>query len=105
MATTTISQPVHERFQKLRDNWKAKTRHLSNVGQISLDFSYQNIIGMGPEVVPLILAELEKESDHWFWALEAITGENPVSENDAGDMEASAKAWVKWGLQNGLLAK
>jgi hypothetical protein len=25
MATTTISQPVLERFQKLRDNWKAKT--------------------------------------------------------------------------------
>ncbi|MEI7458049.1 MAG: hypothetical protein WCK15_01495, partial [Pirellula sp.] len=49
MATTTISQPVLERFQKLRDNWKAKTRHLSNVGQISLAFSYQNIIGMGPE--------------------------------------------------------
>ena len=55
--------------------------------------------------LPLILAELEKEPDHWFWALEAITGENPVSENDAGDMEASAKAWVKWGRQNGLLAK
>ena len=105
MATTAISQPVHERFQKLRDNWKAKTSHLSNVGQISLAFSYQNIIGMGPEVVPLILAELEKEPDHWFWALEAITGENPVNENDAGDMEASAKAWVKWGRQNGLLAK
>lgn len=60
---------------------------------------------MGPEVVPLILAELEKKPDHWFWALEAITGENPVSENEAGDMEASAKAWVKWGRQNGLLAK
>ena len=60
---------------------------------------------MGPEVVPLILAELEKEPDHWFWALEAITGENPVNENHAGDMEASAKAWVKWGRQNGLLAK
>ncbi len=105
MPTVTISKPIQERFQKLRDSWKAKTRHLSNVGQISLVFSYQNIIGMGPDVLPLILAELEKEPDHWFWALEAITGENPVSENDAGDMEASAIAWVKWGQQNGLLAK
>jgi len=105
MPSTSISQSLHERFQKLKDNWKARTRHLSNVDQISLVFSYQSIIGMGPEVVPLILAELESEPDHWFWALEAITGENPVSDDIAGDMEASAKAWLQWGRQNGLLAK
>ena len=45
---------------------------------------------MGPDVVPLILSELEKEPHHWFWALEAITDENPVAESDAGDVEASA---------------
>ena len=44
-----------------------------------------------PAVVPLILSELEKEPDLWFWALEAITDENPVSESDAGDIEASAR--------------
>jgi len=82
-----------------------KTRHLSNTGQISLVFSYQSIIGMGPAVVPLILAELEREPDHWFWALEAITGENPVNKDDAGDIEASANAWVEWGRQNGQLRK
>ena len=105
MPTTTISKPIHERFTTLRDDWKAKTRHLSNTGQISLVFSYQSIIGMGPAVVPLILAELEREPDHWFWALEAITGENPVNKDDAGDIEASANAWVEWGRQNGQLHK
>jgi len=60
---------------------------------------------MGPAVVPLILKELEKEPDHWFWALEAITGENPVGENEAGDLEASARAWVQWGKQKGILAR
>jgi hypothetical protein len=60
---------------------------------------------MGPEVVPLILAELDKEPDHWFWALEAITEENPVGDNIAGDMAASAKAWVQWGRKNGLLTQ
>lgn len=105
MSTTTVSQSIHERFQKLKDNWKAQSRHLSNVAQISLVFSYQSIIGMGPEVVPLILAELDKEPDHWFWALEAITGENPVGDDIAGDMEASAEAWVQWGRKNGLLTQ
>ncbi|MEJ7593845.1 MAG: hypothetical protein WKF77_20080 [Planctomycetaceae bacterium] len=105
MPTTTISKPIHERFTALRDDWKSKTRHLSNTGQISLVFSYQSIIGMGPAVVPLILAELEREPDHWFWALEAITGENPVNKDDAGNIEASANAWVEWGRQNGQLHK
>lgn len=53
--------------------------------------------------MPLILAELQRETDHWFWALEAITGENPVPESDLGDMAASARAWTDWGKKNGLL--
>ncbi len=68
-------------------------------------FSYQKIIGMGPAVVPLILSELEQEPDHWFWALEAITDENPVAESDAGDIEASHRTWIQWGRAKGLLAK
>ena len=96
MALLENSKPIQERFRELRDDWKSKTRHLSNTAQISLVFPYQMIIGMGPQVVPLILAELEKETDHWFWALEAITGENPVAEQEAGDVEASARAWIRW---------
>ena len=105
MSTTHVAESVHGRFQQLKDDWKSKTRHLSNTAQISLVFSYQKIIGMGPAVVPLILAEMEKEPDHWFWALEAITGESPVADSDAGDVEASARAWVEWGRQKGLLPK
>ena len=103
MTSTSVSKSIHERFQELRDDWKAHTRHLSNIAQISLVFSYQNIIGLGPTAVPLILQELEKEPDHWFWALEAITGKNPVSKDDVGDMKASADAWIQWGRENGHL--
>jgi hypothetical protein len=105
MSSTQVVESIDERFHELRDDWKSKTRHLSNTAQISLVFSYQKIIGMGPAVVPMILSELEKEPDHWFWALEAITDENPVAESDAGDIEASACVWVKWGRDKGLLAK
>ena len=105
MTTTQVAEPIQERFQRLRDDWKSKSRHLSNTAQISLVFSYQKIIGMGPAVVPLILAELEKEPDHWFWALEAITGESPVTKSDAGDIYASARAWIEWGRRNALLPK
>ncbi len=105
MLTTEVAEPLQERFQALKDDWKSRTRHLSNVAQIALVFSYQQIIGMGPQAVPLILAELQHQPDHWSWALEAITGANPVPKQDAGDIEASASAWLEWGKQNGLLAE
>jgi hypothetical protein len=105
MPSTQVTDGIRSRFEELTDDWKSKTRHLSNTAQISLVFSYQKIIGMGPVVVPLILAELENEPDHWFWALEAITDENPVTESDAGDVNASARAWVEWGRERGLLEK
>jgi hypothetical protein len=65
--------------------------------------AYQQIIGMGREVVPLILRELEREPDHWFWALKAITGEDPVPEQHRGRVRAMADAWIRWGREHGLL--
>ena len=103
MSTINVAEPLQERFNALAADWKSRTRHLSNVAQISLVSPYQQIIGMGPVALPLILAELQRETDHWFWALEAITGENPVPESDLGDMAASARAWTEWGKKNGLL--
>jgi hypothetical protein len=63
--------------------------------------AYQEIIGMGPEVVPLLLADLARQPDHWFTALKAITGANPVDPADCGRIEKMAEAWLQWGRQNG----
>ena len=52
MSTTQVATPIRERFDELKDDWKSKTRHLSNTAQISLVFSYQQIIGMGPARCP-----------------------------------------------------
>ena len=57
---------------------------------------------LGAVALPLILAELRRETDHWFWALEAISGENPVPRELAGDVEAAASAWLRWGQERGL---
>jgi hypothetical protein len=92
-----------ERFQRLRDQWKEQSRYLSNSAQMALLRPYQRIIGMGTAAVPLILEELRREPDHWFWALEAITEENPVSPDDAGRVPAMTTAWLRWGTERGLL--
>ena len=52
---------------------------------------------MGPDVVPFILAELEKEMGHWFPALYAITEADPVPEEDRGNMKKMRDAWLAWG--------
>ena len=74
---------------------------LSIVSKMSLHPAYQRIIGMGQPVVPLILRDLEQEPDHWFWALQSITGENPVLPEQRGNLELMATAWLAWGKANG----
>jgi len=64
---------------------------------------YQQIIGMGRDAVPLILEELQKEPDHWFWALAATTGEDPVPPEHKGKLSEMTKAWLEWGERHGYV--
>jgi hypothetical protein len=94
---------VRDRFRRLAAEWKQQSRYLSNTAQMAMLRPYQRIIGMGWPAVPLILDELRREPDHWFWALEAITEEDPVPVDAAGQVRRSAEAWVAWGLARGLV--
>ena len=64
---------------------------------------YQRIIGMGLPAVPLILEELQRDPDQWFWALEAITEEDPVQPEVIGKVRLMAQAWIEWGRRQGIL--
>jgi len=94
-----------ERFGRHFAQWKEQSRYLSNTAQMALLRPYQQIIGMGRAAVPLILEELRRDPDQWFWAMECITEENPVAPQDAGRVRAMADAWVRWGLQRGLITQ
>jgi hypothetical protein len=97
------TQLLQETFEALAERWREDTAVMSSVTQMSMHPAYQRIIGMGPKVVPLILRELEREPDHWFWALTFITGEDPVPPEDAGDIRRMTEAWLRLGRQRGLL--
>jgi hypothetical protein len=82
---------------ELADRWKRETKFLSNVTAKSTHIAYQRIIGMGPAAVPFIIRDLEDNGPNdWFWALHAITGENPITEDIAGNMVSMTEAWTKW---------
>jgi hypothetical protein len=95
---------TRQRFAELAKEWKDQSRFLSNTAQIVLLQPYQRIIGMGPEAVPLILEELQREPNQWFWALEAITGQNPVPLEARGKVSEMARSWIEWGRRHELLA-
>ena len=63
--------------------------------------AYQKIIGMGPRVIPLILAEIEHRPDHWFWALHSLTGVDPVPRESQGNLAKMAAAWLDWARTRG----
>jgi hypothetical protein len=95
--TVTAPESIEQKFLRLRDQWKADTAHVSSTSQLVLHPAYQAIIGMGPIAVPLLLRELERRVDFWFWALHAITGVDPSPPEFRGDGEKMAKAWLAWG--------
>jgi hypothetical protein len=69
--------------------------------------SFLRIIGLAGEfgkkaIEKLILQELEADPYHWFDALEAISGKNPVKPND--DFDAAVNAWLEWGRHEGIIA-
>ena len=91
---------LSQRFNSLADRWECETRNLSSIDQIVLNDAYQKIIGMGAAVTPLILERLRRKAGMWFPALRSITGVDPVSYEQRGDITAMRRAWLEWGRRN-----
>ena len=106
MTATLVAPPAKlaATFRELADRWQADTLYLSSTTDIATHPAYQRVIGLGPQALPLILADLARQPRQWFWALAAITGEDPVPEADRGRVRAMADAWLAWGRENGWVA-
>jgi hypothetical protein len=99
-AQTTII-PLEQRFDELVAIWKRERGPHSSSARLAEHPAYQQIIRMGPEVVPLLLREVERDPDHWFRALHALTGVNPVPAQCQGRVREMAAAWLLWGREQG----
>lgn len=100
--TAPIFRPAAlDKFRTLVSNWRATRNQFGSVLEMCSHPAYQRIIGMGQEAVPLILRELEQQVDHWFWALKAITGADPILEHHRGQLPLMAEDWLDWGKIQG----
>ena len=82
-------------FREKADAWRRETAASSVIQRRVMHPAYQSIMTKGEAVLPLILNELRQKPDYWFWALEAITDENPVGANATVDQAITA--WINWG--------
>ena len=95
LAGKSKKRGTQARFRKLAATWKSETELISKVSARAVHPAYQKIIGMGESAIPLILDDLAKNGpDDWFWALTAITDENPITPSVAGNMSAMTEAAV-----------
>lgn len=97
------SARIEKEFNELAEQWYLETLHSSGYLDKVLHPAYQRIIGLGKDVIPFILGELQDASGEWFWALRALTGEDPTNLDQSGKKDEMAQAWLNWGKENGYI--
>lgn len=103
MALSQNTDVLQTTFHELADAWRRGTGYMSSVQDMAMHPAYQRIIGLGQPAIALILEELQARPNHWFWALRAITGDNPVPENHVGNVKLMAQDWLSWGKERGYI--
>ena len=100
-STKPTAESIEMRFHRLAQSWEQATGHLSSMSAASEHPAYQEIISLGPVVVPFLLRDLVDNERHWFIALRQITGANPVPASAAGNVPKMIEAWRQWAMEHG----
>src|SRR5438309_8447515 len=103
VANAVDQTAVASQFEILAEQWKTATALLSSTTAMVAHPAYQAIIALGPPVVPFLLRDLEREPAHWFEALAAITGADPVPREHGGHIPAMRDDWLAWGRERRLI--
>jgi hypothetical protein len=106
-----LSSPVAENVRAHADleqifvgfvkQWQHETGGLSSTTRRYIHPSYQAILRLGPDAIPLILKELNERPDWWFEALTTLAKVNPVKPKST--FEEAVIAWTDWGKRNNLI--
>ena len=104
MTAATVGNPrrIDRIFACLAEKWREETGALSSPAKIAANESYQAIIDLGPDVLPLILQDLREHGGFWFPALRQLTGESPVPDEARGNVTLMREHWLAWAERRGL---
>lgn len=102
-AQPSQAQIAEARFRALAEQWYLDTLLTSSYYEKILHPAYQKILTLNQDAIPLILRELESMPNDWFWALRILTDADPVTPDQAGEMQAMADSWLAWGRDKGYI--
>ncbi len=91
---------LKEKFEYYTSVWTNETMFSSSIHEIINNSAYRSIVGLGKDVIPFIIDELKKEDNHWFYALEALTGQNPIKKEHRGFIKLMKSDWIEWAEKN-----
>lgn len=92
-----------QRFNDLADRWQRETGHMSVTIKRVMHPAYQDIMAMGPRVVPLLLRDLLRTRRDWFWALQHLTQYDAIAASGARTKDDMIAAWEAWGRNRGMI--
>src|SRR6266496_3916891 len=86
------SVSLKQEFERLAAKWKEETAFHSSLSIKYTHPAYQRIIGMGLMGLPLVLRDLERNPERWFYALKFMAGEDPAEGVEG--LEPARQAWL-----------
>jgi hypothetical protein len=89
-----------KKFDLYSGIWKTETMFSSNSSEITNNSAYRSIIGLGKDIIPFIIEDLKQSENHWFYALELLTGENPIKSEHRGIINLMKSDWLNWAKKN-----
>lgn len=96
-----VATDVKTTFERLRDEWYRRTSFHSSGHIIFGDPAYQQIIDLGPEIIPYIFEEIKQHRGLWLGALHTLTGADPCPRSARKSSERMRELWMKWGQEHG----
>jgi hypothetical protein len=92
---------LEQEFNRLVETWLSETRRTSSTTEMAMHPAYQQIIGMGSPAIPFIINKMESGGGRWFWALKAITRNDPIPAEKRGETKEMVRIWKEWLQVNG----
>ena len=96
------AETLEQRFRRLDAIWRNETAYQSSSTKIKSHPAFREVIGLGDAIVPLLLRDLQTSPSLWVWALPEITGVDPISPQEAGNITKMTGTWLRWGKEHGL---
>jgi hypothetical protein len=93
---------VRDYFRDALARWQREAELSSLLAEKRTHPAYRQILGLGEEMIPLILKEIEIRPSFIFMALNDITGEDPIPNEHRGRLSLMVADWLAWGTEHGF---